>query len=337
MLFIIIYTMARGRKRRSNESDALANGSELLTENNEAASSKVQKVEELPTSDATFLDMNDDCIDTICNLLPIDDLCSLSQTCKRVQSIAGDYFQRKYPHNYVRIQSFRRRSVNNIYPDEKYVEDLRQFIRNVCIQEYKGSASVNYIKMNFCQNLREISLHGIHSELNVSHGLHIKEQLKHLDSIKFVNCSIGDIYEIFLKHCQNLKHLGIDEPIQFHSRVTWAQHTYPKLKSIAYFDEANTNRADFNGFLRRNSQIKTIACKGTNVQSTVFQRTKDLDKLILCYNSQKDFNANYKQLKLYSLNSQTQRIKVEFKKRLEIDHFSKIASIGRVYGYRGLL
>lgn len=287
------------------------------------------------TSDTEFLDMNDDCIDRICDLLPLDDLCSISRTCKRIQSIAGDYFQRHYPNNHVRIQSFRRRSVFYIDPDEKYVDDLKPFIRNVSIQEYKGSACVKYIRLNFGENLREISLHGIHSELNVSHGLEIKHQLKRLESIKFVNCSIGDIYEIFLKHCHQLKHLGIDEPVQYHGRVTWTKYSFPTLQSIAYFDEANTDRADFNEFLVCNPQVKYIACKGINIQCSVFQLAKDLDFLALCFNSEKDFNRNYNPLKTYCESCQTKRIKLEFKKRLELDHFTKIAALKRIHGYRG--
>lgn len=295
---------------------------------------KLRGDEEAPIS-THFLDMNDDCIDTIFDLLPLDDLCSMSRTCKRIQSIAGDYFQRYYPNNHVRIQSFRRRSVFYMYPDERYVDDLKPFIRNVSIQEHNGSACVSYLRSNFCENLKEIALHGINSDLNELHGVQMKEQLQCLESMKFVNCSVGDIYEVFLKHCQQLKHLGIDEPVLFSGRVTWTQHVFSTLRSLAYFDEANTNRADLGGFLRRNQQIKYISCKGTNVHCTVFQRAKSLDYLVLCFNSDKDFLRNYKMLKNYSAQSQTKRIKLEFKKRLELDHFTKIASIQRLHGYRG--
>lgn len=305
-----------------------------IPKNAQSPPKKLKDDEEAPNG-TQFLDMNDDCIDTICDLLPLDDLCSMSRTCKRIQSIAGNYFQRYYPNNYVRIQSFRRRSVFYMYPDERYVDDLKHFIRNVHIQEHNGSACVNYLKSNFCENLKEIALHGINSDLTEFHGVQMKEQLECLESIKFVNCSVGDIYEIFLKHCQQLKHLGIDEPIQFNGCVTWTQYAFPTLNSLAYFDEANTNRADLGGFLRRNQQIKKISCKGTNVQCTVFQRAKHLDYLVLCFNSDKDFHRNYKMLKIYSTQSQTQCIKLEFKKRLELEHFTKIASIQQLHAYRG--
>lgn len=324
------------RKKRSSDDELSASGSQSLSENNETVPLKVQKSDDEPSSNTHFLDMNDDCIDRICDLLPLDDLSSMGKTCKRVQCVAGEYFQRHYPNNYVRIQAFHRRSVFYTHPNEKYVDGLQPFIRNVSMQVNKGSACVNYLKTNFCDNLREITLHGIHCELDVSHGLVIKDQLKRLESIKFVNCSIGDIYEIFLRHCQQLKHLGIDEPVQYHGRVTWAQHTIPTLNSIAYFDEVNTNRSDFSGFLRRNPQIKSIACKGAGVQIIAFQRAKELDSLVLCFESHRDFNYNFKHLKNYQKNSRTHRIKIEFKNRLELHHFAKIASIERVHGYRGL-
>lgn len=329
--------MSPRRRKRSKQNECMASGSQPSNVNNEAKRQKLQEEEDEPPNKTHFLDMNDDCIDTICNLLPLDDLCSMSRTCVRIQSVCGDYFQRHYPNNYVRIQSFRRRSVFYMYPDEKYVEDLKPFVRNVIIQEYKGSVCSDYLKRNFCQNLRELTLHGINCELNVSHGIQIKEQLKHLENIKFVNCSIGDIYEIFLKHCQQLKHFGIDEPIQYNGKVTWAQHTFPTLQSITYFDEANTNRVEFGHFLRRNPQIKYIACKGANVQATVMQRAKSLDDLVLCYNSHKDFARNFKLLKQYSENSDTKRIKLEFKKRLEeLEHFNEVTSIQKLHGYKGL-
>lgn len=290
---------------------------------------------DLASDKTEFFDLNDDCIERICGFLSLDDLCSLSRTCIRIQNIVGEFFQRYYPNNYVRIQSFRRRSVFYMYPDEKYVEDLKPFIRNVGIQEYQGSACVSYIKQNFGQNLREIALHGINCELNVTHGVEIAKQLQRLESIKFVNCSIGDLYEIFLRHCPALRHLGIDEPIQFNGRCTWAHHEFPALQSVAYFDEANTNRADFNGFLTRNPQIKRIACKGTNIQATVLKRAPNLDALVLCFNSAKDFLRNFAAIKAYSEESQTHGIKLEFKKRLELEHFSKITKIQRLHGYRG--
>lgn len=324
------------RKRRSGNKNSLT---EQQPPADVPAKSKCARIDDETDDSASdrteFSDMNDDCIERICGFLPLDDLCSLSQTCTRLQGIVGEFFQRYYPNNCVRIQSFRRRSIFYMYPDEKYVEDLKPFIRNVGIQEYKGSACVSYIKQNFGENLREIALHGIQCELNVSHGLQIANQLQQLESIKFVNCSIGDLYEIFLRHCPSLRHIGIDEPIQFNGRSQWAHHTFPTLQSVAYFDEAGTNRADFNGFLTRNPQIKQIACKGANVHATVLKRARNLDALVLCFNSAKDFLRNFPAIKQYSEESQTQRIKLEFKKRLELEHFGKITKIQRLDGYRG--
>lgn len=300
-----------------------------------ALAKSIRTDDKIDDEETEFSDMNDDCIEVICGFLSLDDLCSFSQTCTRIQNIAGAFFQRCYPHNRVRIQSLQRRSVFYMYPDEKYVEDLKPFIRNVGIQEYKGSVCVSYIKQNFGENLREISLHGINCELNEMHGQQIAKQLKRLESIKFVNCSIGDLYEIFLKHCHQLQHIGIDEPIQFNGQSTWAQKTFPTLRSIAYFDEAKTNRADFKGFLTRNPQIKQIACKGADILATVFKRTQNLDLLVLCFNSAKDFLRSFTALKLYSEQSGTQRIKLEFKKHLVLENFAKIAAIQHLYGYRG--
>lgn len=330
--------ISNGRKRtkRNELLSTKPQASNVLLPHNECISPKLRVVELDPANGLQFLDVNDDCIEKICKFLPLDDLCSVGQTCKRLQSIAGGYFQRYYPNNYVRIQSFRRRSVFYMYPDEKYVEDLKPFIRNVCIQEYKGSACVKYLKANFCENLREISLCGINCELNELHGIEIKNQLQQLDSLKIVNCSVGDIYGIFLKHCQKLKHLGIDEPIQFNGQVNWTQHTYPTLNSVTYFDEANTRRANFAEFLQKNPQIKSIACKGTDVQSIVFERATNLDFLILCYNSDKDFKRNIKRLTDYSDNNGTKHIKLEFKKHVSLKYFTEIASIRNFYGFRGL-
>lgn len=334
------------RKRGSNDNNGLppaslephASTAAVAAVAVPAPSKCVRKDDENSNSAADkteFSELNDDCIERLCRFLPLDDLCSLSRTCTRIQNIVGAFFQRYYPNNHVRIQSFRRRSVFYMYPDEKYVEDLRPFIRNVGIQEYKGSACVTYIKQNFGENLREIAFHGINCELTALHGQQIADQLNRLESMKFVNCSVGDLYEIFLQHCHQLRHLGIDEPIQFNGRSTWADHTFPTLQSIAYFDEANTNRADFNGFLTRNPQIKHIACKGVNTLGIVLNRAKNLDMLVLCFNSAKDFLRNFAAIKQYSEQSQTQRIKLEFKKRLELEHFTKITEIQRLDGYRG--
>lgn len=323
------------RKRAPSDRSPVASGSNVVPLSPKFIRTDDENNAPVTGDQTQFSDMNDDCIEVICEFLPLDDLCSLSLTCTRIQAIVGGFFQRYYPNNSVRIQSFRRRPVRNIYPDEKYVDDLKPYIQNIRIEEFKGSACVAYIKENFGENLREISFRGINSDLSPKHGQHIAEQLKRLESIKFVNCSVGDLYEIFLKHCQQLRHLGIDEPIQYNGCSTWANHTFPTLQSITYFDEANTDRADFNGFLSRNPQIKEIACKGTNVLSTVFNLANNLDTLVLRFNSGKDFLRNFAAIKSYSEQCQTQRIKLEFKKRLELEHFTKIAKIQRLYGYRG--
>lgn len=52
----------------------------------------------------TFMGLNDDVLNALFKRLSLRDLCSINQTCKRIQELAGAYFRRTYPNNRIAIE-----------------------------------------------------------------------------------------------------------------------------------------------------------------------------------------------------------------------------------------
>lgn len=52
--------------------------------------------EDLSEDSTEFMDMNDDCLLKVFEYLPLNDVCSLSETCKRMHELGSTHFMQKY-------------------------------------------------------------------------------------------------------------------------------------------------------------------------------------------------------------------------------------------------
>lgn len=262
-----------------------------------------------------FLDMDDDCIEAICNRLALDDLCSFSQTCKRVYNLTNRYFNRTYKNH--RLEIVNKSSGPRVNTNECYAKCFPSSIRNIRItSEYWNLNPINlftFLRFNCCENLNELEFDTINFSGNQSYGDQIQLQLAHLTTISFINCTTFDIYDGFLRHCQQLEHLLVKEEKPIRMNCAWMLHRYSHLKSLVYHAPECYNVPRLPEFFRLNGHIKNVGCSGNlPMLNCIADANITLDYLWLRIEHASSFNANFERLQSMCQQKIVQRLKLDF-------------------------
>lgn len=256
--------------------------------NMEPATKRIKFKEKSPpsstASEMQFLDLNDDCIFDIFDRLSTIDWCSMSFTCERLQTLALDHFQRKFPDEAVTIQKYMvqgkvsyRFSSSNGYPVK--------LIPNVKMANVPPAKRLfEFIKAEGCPKLKTLSITASLS-IPVIGGEVIKSQLKDLESLAvFKLNSKTNIYNVFLKHCPKIEHLTIETTEDW--KANWMLHRYPELKSLSFLVDCNKPyRGKFGElagqFFRNNSQLKDISCIGGWSMNPILLNASKIESLAI--------------------------------------------------------
>lgn len=267
-----------------------------------------------------FLNLNDDCIEAIFRWLPLANLCSLSLTCKRAFKLTNQYFHRQYPNHCMNISNTLSGPI--IKYNEYYVKCFRSSIQNIRFTSDYWNLNVvhlfTFLRMNCCENLRELEFDSINLKSKESYGAQIHAQLKNLTTISFINCSTHDIHNGFLQYCDNLKHLIIKEEKLVELNCKWTQEIYPNLKSLVYYvTEAHTIQINIDiqlqRFLSKNSHIKNIAGDHRIVYLTIESlQNIHLEYLVVRIEHAAFFTAIFNELKSLCEERRIERIRLVF-------------------------
>lgn len=235
--------------------------------------------------------LNDDCIFAILERLPLDDLCEIRSTCKKLRELADNHFQRKYPElvssklsigteNYFQSIYFR--------GHKKYQKSFSHLIRYVHLQsdenEQLDVQSLQFMRRNCCRNVKRMHLSGLNWSKAFMDG--IQEFTRNLETISIETLferyfpNVGRGLDNILMHSQaELKTLSIKHENQFPTIV------FPKLEIFqcdTYLDDnffypwqsSLKNVEELCLFLQRNVTIKRFMC-------TIFDYTLNSMKRIL--------------------------------------------------------
>lgn len=237
--------------------------------------------------------LNAQCLESILKWLPFNDLYSISQTNKKFQKLAGLKFQRDYPNNSIIIDLMSNNTIQTKYED---IHDLRfsGSIRNVTVSSYIFERDpiplFDYLKVNCCQNLKELHLYRMKCGIDTDYSGSIRAQLKQLEIISFDRCIIPDIHKQFLVHCQNLKHLRIKEKgynVDYGS--TWKNRHYAQLQSLTFWGWHGKKCINLGSFLSMNRNIKNVNCMDLKAIKAVIGNTIELNQLVLHCETEDDF------------------------------------------------
>lgn len=287
-----------------------------------------------------FLDMIDDCIQTVFRWLTLDDLSSVSSTCEKLNELAGEFFQRKYPENEMgfRLQKtgFEKET------DEKYKKHLFKYVRNAKVAAHLSKSapinSFNFLKLNCCESLKEIQFYWIIFDPNLPYGEIIQNELLNLESIAFISCSINDLIKEFLKYCLNLRHLTVKDgfaPLHKHFDENWTKTAIPGLESLTYYIDHERYRNNLLQFMQLNQQLKNVACSGVDVmQSIVVQSPIVFDHLSFRFYNENEFQQAFEILKSSSCSAKT--IQLIFDTPINTESINLLAGLASVVPLQAL-
>lgn len=194
-----------------------------------------------------FTPLIDDCIYEIFAWLPLADLCSISETSKRLQALADDHFKRKHLENVPKMV--------NIYdsftlPNQRHVQSFIHFSKAITVIGNTASKS-EYLRRDF-HNLKSIGFRYCHfDELFQKNMINIFKKVENIE----IDVCTGSVD--FLEHCDRLKFLKMT------SKIRNKIHLYelPALESFEITVNKKRKNAEFiNAFFNHHPNIKRFAC-----------------------------------------------------------------------------
>lgn len=225
-----------------------------------------------------FLALNDDCIDAICEWLPLKSLAALGNTSKRLNQVASTYFRRKHPVKNLLMMNYN--GEVNMYPKKLYVQCFSDNFRNIVLHGndlnvFKYAATkFNGIK------LKRVSINAAH--MTNAHTKCIRGILEHAEIVEFVRCTFAGGLNETLKHCSNMKHLAIKsitECIKYGRSNEWLLDEYPTLKHL-HWSIPGPLPPELAVFFTQNPNVDSF-CGDTRILSFMLEHNVRINELIL--------------------------------------------------------
>lgn len=214
-----------------------------------------------PFDDGTkteLMSINENCIEEILEWLPLNDLVSLTTTCKRMQGIVSRYFSRKYQTKRMTVKMDKRQRIE-FWPRELYVQRFREYFQNIGI---RGRQPALFRHVGSICNKAPKKIRILEAEaLTEMHGRCIEELLRNVEIIELEECSfVAEFYDSFLKYCLNLKQLVIKSFKECtHSGIKnkWLLQRYPHLKYL-HWSFKKPPPDELTTFFHRNPNVKSF-------------------------------------------------------------------------------
>lgn len=175
-----------------------------------------------------------DCFEEVFDYLSLKDLLMISQTCKRLQRIAGHCIKQTYPELDLAT------STNYYSPTEVYLHwDLKRIeITHLLPYIKKLRIRDQMISLRHMQSLRQIDI-GYSWDAYVNYRFdHMSQNLGNIEHVKLKCCAHYNVYEAILKFCPKLKKLqmiyNLNEAIEHGINNNWMCQKYPELTHFEY-------------------------------------------------------------------------------------------------------
>lgn len=203
----------------------------------------------------SILSLSPKSYDAIFKYLSLKDLHSLGQTCKAMQIIAGQYFQKNIPHDPVYLNS------DGIYvfdQSSQYkqtkISGFTEFIDKIVV--FFGF-SLDFMKLHLTdfKSLKKIEFK--YYQLTKDVAACMEPILPQIEVISmFYSTVIGDFYDIFLKYCPNIKKILFTDCFRNEDQTLrpdgscWLQQKYTLLEEFSLLTHASLQVSELGTFLR---------------------------------------------------------------------------------------
>ncbi|XP_055312525.1 uncharacterized protein LOC129574481 [Sitodiplosis mosellana] len=210
-----------------------------------------------------FFKLNEDCFNEIFNRLPLKDLNSLAQTCKRLHDFTSKYFQQHFATVEVHYGKDGPIAFESIR-----VDAFSQFIQRLSIHRV-DLCSFRNIAATF-KSLKELNLMGLH--LTAPKIECLKKIFEKIEILKIRDIEIEADGLHFLKFCNNLQRLSVRnlktintsfEMDKQSSSLTvdngWLRQKYPNLKHFELIEVEILKFCDVLAFFKENPNIRSFS------------------------------------------------------------------------------
>lgn len=214
----------------------------------------------------TFLSLNDDIFYAVFKKLSLDDVCTLSKTCKRLYALGSDHFMLRYKSKIMVIDTnWQKMEVKEPF-GEQFVECFAKCVQNIVLES--GCFMLRYLhqlrifygeeKWDDFSPIKTLQLRHWRGRLVENHGLALAAIVKNVEELTLFNTKLkGDLYHCMLRHMPNLKRLKFWCPEVAVNDITWMSQKYPKLECLAlYLKNPDYSAEDVKQFLSLNPNIK---------------------------------------------------------------------------------
>lgn len=172
---------------------------------------------------ADILKLDIDCFEEVFEYLPFGDLISVSKTCKRLEQVAGYFFQQNFS------DSIFCRDKGIWCWGEKNVHDVTHFGRFIykILLVFNDSMEWLFRTRSKFQRLKQMHVHKLHL-MNI---VQLKEvSMGKLERLRMSFCIFGGNLKELIDHCPNLKRL---EVIESYGKYNWLDRKYAKLEHFS--------------------------------------------------------------------------------------------------------
>lgn len=258
-----------------------------------------QRYEPKRISDVSFMTLNNDCIFAILQKLSLSNLCAISQTCQRLQTLAFDHFKRCHKSKVLTITDAKENGQLVVWPkEEKYIRCFEKCIQNVTFEKSLAKKSIlrdvykvyRFKKMDKMAPIKTLRIEGWGRGIRMSHRPALANLVKDVESITIANTKVlGDLNECLLKHIPNMKRLTlwqkfIEEPGT--DTVNWMQQIYPKLEYFAWHADQNVPVGGLMLLFELNPNINffSLYSKSRDTLGQLFNEGIRIDELFVVLN-----------------------------------------------------
>lgn len=215
----------------------------------------------------TFDSLDDNCCYEIMRRLPLDDLCTLSQTCVRLHNLSVKQFQLDYPAREMHIEGIADDGKLMTGPkQEKYIAAFEKCIRNIVLH---GDPLVSKFDVLSTYYKQDETMSGLVKHIRLikwsegdftNAGQTLAPLLKDVETIVFDHVWIGsDWYDTILKYTPNIKCLTVLYRCIFNQQQNWLEHVYPNLESFQCYGITAIDVERLKDFLQLNPTVRHVS------------------------------------------------------------------------------
>lgn len=232
-------------------------------------------------SDTELISLIDDCFFSIFDQLSLHDLCSIAQTCKRLQQVSSAYFLLRHTSKILIIEKISAAGDLQTMQKEEYIDIFKTSCQKVTLG-YQLESTVElqrlakYYRNNEMVSIKSLRLEGWERGFTVDHGPVLADMVSEVESFTLSNSKIvGDFHDCILQHLPNMNRLKISKKcniFQWMQSHQWLQHPYPNLRYFSWHTDVEAPTDLVRGFFEINPGIRYFSLQSqsrTTLQNLV--------------------------------------------------------------------